>query len=81
VFSGSGCRLWNPTLVRWYLAARNDHTRVVCITDNVIPHSAPGDRPLTRYFLGLLVKRWWQAVACSRQLPSASALRQLRSHK
>ncbi|UOQ71874.1 glycosyltransferase [Hymenobacter cellulosilyticus] len=31
---------------------RNRHTRVVAITDNVIPHEKrPGDRPLTRYFL------------------------------
>ncbi|GAA4011564.1 glycosyltransferase family 4 protein [Hymenobacter fastidiosus] len=31
---------------------RNHHTRVVAITDNVIPHEKrPGDRPLTRYFL------------------------------
>ncbi|TYZ06045.1 glycosyltransferase [Hymenobacter lutimineralis] len=31
---------------------RNGHTRVVAITDNVIPHEKrPGDRPLTRYFL------------------------------
>lgn len=31
---------------------RNRHTRIVAITDNVIPHEKrPGDRPLTRYFL------------------------------
>ena len=31
---------------------RNGHTRIVALTDNVIPHEArPGDRPLTRYFL------------------------------
>ncbi|MBC6612684.1 glycosyltransferase [Hymenobacter sp. BT507] len=31
---------------------RNRHTRLVAITDNVIPHEKrPGDRPLTRYFL------------------------------
>ncbi|GAA3933539.1 glycosyltransferase [Hymenobacter algoricola] len=31
---------------------RNGHSRVVAITDNVIPHEKrPGDRPLTRYFL------------------------------
>ena len=50
-------RFWLPfmgpalgTVAR--LAARNGHTRVVAITDNVIPHEArPGDRPLTRYFL------------------------------
>ncbi|MBD2716555.1 glycosyltransferase [Microvirga sp. STR05] len=30
----------------------NRHTRIVAITDNVIPHEKrPGDRPLTRYFL------------------------------
>ncbi|UOQ77978.1 glycosyltransferase [Hymenobacter sp. 5516J-16] len=34
------------------LVRRNRHTRVVAITDNVIPHEKrPGDRPLTRYFL------------------------------
>ncbi len=50
-------RFWLPfmgpalgTVAR--LVARNGHTRVVAITDNVIPHEArPGDRPLTRYFL------------------------------
>ena len=31
---------------------RNRHSRIVAITDNVIPHEKrPGDRPLTRYFL------------------------------
>ena len=31
---------------------RNRHTRIVAITDNVIPHEKrPGDRPFTRYFL------------------------------
>ena len=31
---------------------RNRHTRVVAITDNVIPHEKrPGDTPFTRYFL------------------------------
>lgn len=31
---------------------RNRHTRIVAITDNVVPHEKrPGDRPLTRYFL------------------------------
>lgn len=35
------------------LVARNGRTRVVAIADNVIPHEKrPGDRPLTRYFLG-----------------------------
>ena len=50
-------RFWLPfmgpalgTVAR--LAGRNGHTRVVAITDNVIPHEKrPGDRPLTRYFL------------------------------
>jgi len=31
---------------------KNKHTRIVAITDNVIPHEKrPGDRPFTRYFL------------------------------
>ncbi|UOG73683.1 glycosyltransferase [Hymenobacter tibetensis] len=31
---------------------RNRHTRIVAITDNIIPHEKrPGDRPFTRYFL------------------------------
>ena len=35
------------------LAKKNKHTRVVAITDNVIPHEKrPGDTPFTRYFLG-----------------------------
>ncbi|MCC2546809.1 glycosyltransferase [Hymenobacter sp. BT175] len=35
------------------LLRRNRHTRVVAITDNVIPHEKrPGDRPFTLYFLG-----------------------------
>ncbi|TGE27888.1 glycosyltransferase [Hymenobacter metallicola] len=50
-------RFWLPfmgpalgTIAR--LVRRNRHTRVVAITDNVIPHEKrPGDRPLTRYFL------------------------------
>ncbi|NVO86052.1 glycosyltransferase [Hymenobacter terrestris] len=50
-------RFWLPfmgpalgTVAR--LVRRNGHSRVVAITDNVIPHEArPGDRPLTRYFL------------------------------
>ncbi|UOQ65085.1 glycosyltransferase [Hymenobacter volaticus] len=34
------------------LIRRNRHTRIVAITDNVIPHEKrPGDRPFTRYFL------------------------------
>jgi len=50
-------RFWLPfmgpalgTVAR--LARANGHTRIVAITDNVIPHEKrPGDRPLTRYFL------------------------------
>ncbi|WP_223650981.1 glycosyltransferase [Hymenobacter psoromatis] len=50
-------RFWLPfmgpalgTVAR--LARGNGHTRVVAITDNVIPHERrPGDGPLTRYFL------------------------------
>ncbi|GAB2452024.1 glycosyl transferase [Hymenobacter qilianensis] len=50
-------RFWLPfmgpalgTIAR--LISRNRHTRLVAITDNVIPHEKrPGDRPLTRYFL------------------------------
>ena len=50
-------RFWLPfmgpalgTVAR--LVRGNGHTRVVAITDNVIPHEQrPGDRPLTRYFL------------------------------
>jgi glycosyltransferase involved in cell wall biosynthesis len=31
---------------------KNRHTRIVAITDNVIPHEKrPGDKPFTRYFL------------------------------
>src|SRR6202012_4874917 len=31
---------------------RNRHTRIIAITDNVIPHEKrPGDTPFTRYFL------------------------------
>lgn len=31
---------------------KNKHTRILAITDNVIPHEKrPGDRPFTRYFL------------------------------
>lgn len=31
---------------------KNNHTRVVCIADNVIPHEKrPGDTPFTKYFL------------------------------
>lgn len=33
-------------------ARRNDHTRVVCIVDNIIPHEKrPGDKPFTTYFI------------------------------
>ena len=50
-------RFWLPfmgpalgTVAR--LVRANGHTRVVAITDNVIPHERrPGDGPLTRYFL------------------------------
>ena len=50
-------RYWLPlmgpalgTIIR--LAKRNRHTRVVAITDNIIPHERrPGDIPFTRYFL------------------------------
>lgn len=50
-------RFWLPfmgpalgTVAR--LVRGNRHTRVVAITDNVIPHEKrPGDGPLTRYFL------------------------------
>lgn len=35
-----------------YLAKSNDHTKVICIADNIIPHeSRPGDRLLTKYFV------------------------------
>jgi glycosyltransferase involved in cell wall biosynthesis len=34
------------------LAKSNQHTRVICIADNVIPHEKrPGDRQLTTYFI------------------------------
>ena len=50
-------RFWLPfmgpalgTVAR--LVRGNGHTRVVAITDNVVPHEKrPGDGPLTRYFL------------------------------
>lgn len=50
-------RFWLPvmgpalgTVAR--LVRGNRHTRVVAITDNVVPHEKrPGDKPLTRYFL------------------------------
>ncbi|MVN78896.1 glycosyltransferase [Hymenobacter sp. HMF4947] len=50
-------RFWLPfmgpalgTIAR--LVRGNGHTRVVAITDNVVPHEKrPGDGPLTRYFL------------------------------
>lgn len=51
-------RFWLPlmgpalgTILR--RAKKNKTTRVVAITDNVIPHEKrPGDKPFTRYFLG-----------------------------
>jgi D-inositol-3-phosphate glycosyltransferase len=51
-------RYWLPfmapalgTILR--LARRNGHTRTIAITDNIVPHERrPGDRLLTRYFLG-----------------------------
>ena len=34
-------------------AKKNKHTKVIAITDNVLPHEKrPGDRPFTKYFLG-----------------------------
>lgn len=50
-------RFWLPfmgpalgTILR--RVARNKHTRVICIADNIIPHEKrPGDTPFTRYFL------------------------------
>lgn len=50
-------RYWLPfmgpslgTILR--LAKSNGHTKVIAITDNVIPHEKrPGDRPFTSYFL------------------------------
>jgi glycosyltransferase involved in cell wall biosynthesis len=50
-------RFWLPfmgpalgTIAR--LVARNQHTKILAITDNVIPHEKrPGDVPLTKYFL------------------------------
>lgn len=31
---------------------KNNHTKIVCIADNVIPHEKrPGDKPFTKYFL------------------------------
>ncbi|MCB2411175.1 glycosyltransferase [Hymenobacter lucidus] len=50
-------RFWLPFMgpALGYIARRirrNRHSRIVAITDNVIPHEKrPGDRPLTRYFL------------------------------
>jgi D-inositol-3-phosphate glycosyltransferase len=51
-------RYWLPfmapclgTIAR--IARSNNHTVVICIFDNVVPHeSRPGDRLLTRYFTG-----------------------------
>ena len=53
-------RYWLPfmgpcfgTIAR--LIRKNRHTRLVAITDNVIPHEKrPGDTPFTRYFLSAL---------------------------
>ncbi|MFD3000593.1 glycosyltransferase [Pontibacter toksunensis] len=50
-------RFWLPfmgpafgTIAR--IVKRNKHTRIVALTDNVIPHEQrPGDRPFTQYFL------------------------------
>jgi len=50
-------RYWLPfmgpclgTILR--IAKSNNHTKVICIADNVIPHEKrPGDRPFTKYFL------------------------------
>ncbi len=34
-------------------AKKNTHTKIIAITDNVLPHEKrPGDRPFTKYFLG-----------------------------
>ena len=31
---------------------RNEHTKIICIADNIIPHEhRPGDKAFTRYFL------------------------------
>ncbi len=51
-------RFWLPlmgpalgTILR--RARKNKHTRVIAITDNIIPHEKRrGDKPFTRYFLG-----------------------------
>jgi glycosyltransferase involved in cell wall biosynthesis len=50
-------RYWLPfmgpclgTILR--IAKKNRHTKVIAITDNIIPHEKrPGDKPFTRYFL------------------------------
>ncbi|MBK9270675.1 MAG: glycosyltransferase [Saprospiraceae bacterium] len=50
-------RYWLPfmgtclgTILR--IAKSNDHTKIICIADNVIPHEKrPGDRAFTKYFL------------------------------
>lgn len=50
-------RYWLPfmgpclgTILR--LAKKNNHTKVVCIADNIIPHEKrPGDKSFTRYFI------------------------------
>jgi glycosyltransferase involved in cell wall biosynthesis len=51
-------RYWLPlmgpalgTILR--IARKNRHTKIIAITDNVIPHEKrPGDKPFTHYFLG-----------------------------
>ena len=50
-------RYWLPlmgpclgTILR--IAKRNQHSKIVCIADNVLPHEKrPGDNPFTKYFL------------------------------
>src|SRR2546423_680730 len=65
--TGRKLRRWRPDfiVVRYWIpfmgpalgtiirqAKKNEHTRVVCIADNVIPHEhRPGDNIFTRYFL------------------------------
>ncbi|MBL0882597.1 MAG: glycosyltransferase [Chitinophagaceae bacterium] len=51
-------RYWLPfmgpclgTILRW--VKKNQHTKIICIADNVIPHEKrPGDHAFTRYFMG-----------------------------
>ncbi len=53
-------RFWLPFMGPCFgsiarIIARNRHTRLVAITDNVIPHEKrPGDTPFTKYFLSAL---------------------------